>query len=149
MGIFTSQKWSQFRKWYTITRWAMVSLVKLALETGHFFYCLIVALTLSQNLRRWSAYDPIEKKWLDSLAAVLQTLGNLFQLQYRPIHWVQLNSISTGSSSIHWDYWGRVFDKSHLILRSIVMTKFRTGIVNELAIVETWSLVDDCALMAC
>ena len=57
----------------------MVSLVKLALETGHFFYCLISTLTLP-NLRRLSAI-PIEKMWLDSLTAVLQTLRSLFQFQ--------------------------------------------------------------------
>ena len=38
---------------------------------------------------------------------------------------VLLNSISTGSSSTHWGNRGRVFDRSHLIFVSIVMTKFR------------------------
>ena len=100
-------------------------LVKLALETGHFFYCLIIALTLSQNSRRRLAIrsntenvarTPSQRFCKRSEVFFNSNIGTSIA--------VLLNSIST-ASSIHWGYWGRVFDRSHLILGSIVMTEFR------------------------
>ena len=103
-----------------------VSSVKLALETGHFFYCLIVALTLSQNLRQRSAIRSNREKVARTHSQRFCKRSEVFFNSNigTPIS-VLLNSISTGSSSIHWGHWGRVFDRSHLIFGSIVMTKFR------------------------
>ena len=98
----------------------MVSLVKLDLEIGH-FYCLISILTLP-NLRRLSAI----RSNRENVAGLTRSGSANPQKSFNsnPIS-VLLNSISTGSSSIHWGHWGRVFDRSHLISGSIVMTKFR------------------------
>jgi len=104
----------------------MASLVKLALESGHVCYCLIVVLTLSQNLRRrssiWSNRELVAMTHSQRFCKPSQVFFN--SNIDTPIS-VRLNRISTGSSSIHWGPWGRVFDRSAFIFGSIVMIKFR------------------------
>jgi len=100
----------------------MVSLVKL--ETGHFFYCLIVALTLSQNLRRRSAIRSNREKVTKAHSQRFCEPSQVFiNSNIRTLISVLLNSISTASSSIHWGHWGRAFDRSPFIFGSIVMTR--------------------------
>jgi len=101
-------------------------LVKLALETRHFFYRLIIALTLSQNLRRRLAIRSNREKVARTHSQRFCKRSEVFlNSNIGTSIAVLLNSISTASSSIHWGYWGRVFDRSHLKLGSIIMTKFR------------------------
>jgi len=95
----------------------MVSLVKP--ETGHFFYCLIVALTLSQNLRRRSNREKVTRTHSQRFRKPSQVF---FHSNIGTLISVLLNSIST-VSSIHWGHWGRVLDRSPFIFGSIVMTR--------------------------
>ena len=95
-------------------------LVKLALETRHFFYRLIIALTLSQNLRRRLAIrSNTENVARTHSQRFCKRSEVFFDSNVGTSIAVLSNSISTASSCIHWGY------RSHLILGSVVMTEFR------------------------
>jgi len=127
----------------------MVSLFKLALETGHFFYCLIVALTLSQPLRRRSAIRSNREKVAGLTRGGSANARKFFSIPIyahpSQFYWTAfLLDLLLPTEATEEDYSTDPFDTQ--VHRNYQVQEWLAGIVDELANVETWSLVDDCAL---